>query len=480
MAFDSLSERLNKAMRNVAGKGTLTDANMEDMLKEVRLALLEADVNYRIVKTFLEDIREKARGEDVLNSVEPGQQLVKIVHDQIVELLGTDDASLNFKESGITVIMLVGLQGTGKTTSVAKIAKICKEKMNRNCMLIAADVIRPAAIEQLQTLGREIDTEVFTLGVSTPAVEAVRQGMRYAQEKGYDTVFIDTAGRLHIDQELMDELRQINALVQPDEILLTVDAMTGQDIVNVAQAFREALPLTGLVVTKFDGDSRGGGVLSVKKITGVPVKFVGEGEKIDDMGMFHPERMADRILGMGDIVSLVEKAQEKFDMEESEKMAERMMSGQYTMDDMLKQFEMIEKLGPLSGIMKMMPGMNQYASMLDEPQASGAMKHIKAIIQSMTKAERANPEKMRGSMKKRVAAGSGTSVNDVNKLINQYSRMKKAMDQIGSLQRSGNLNEENLEKMMNSAPGSLPANLPNGMRDPRMMGQYKKKKKGRY
>jgi len=333
MAFDSLSERLNKAMRNVAGKGTLSDANMEDMLKEVRLALLEADVNYKIVKDFLNEIREKARGEEVLKSVEPGEQLVKIVHDQIVDLLGNEEAGLNFKSEGITVIMMVGLQGTGKTTSVAKIAKILKTKMNRRPMLIAADVIRPAAIEQLQTLGKEIDTEVFTLGPDTAALETVKQGMQYAAEKGYDTVFIDTAGRLHIDEVLMNELKDINELVHPDDILLTVDAMTGQDIVNVAQAFKEALPLTGLVVTKFDGDSRGGGVLSVKKITEVPVKFVGEGEKIDDMDVFHPDRMADRILGMGDIVSFVEKAQEKIDQEESQKMAERMMNGQFSLND---------------------------------------------------------------------------------------------------------------------------------------------------
>ena len=280
MAFDSLSDRLNKALRNVAGKGTLTDNNMEDMLKEVRLALLEADVNYRIVKEFLDEIRTKSRGEEVLQSVEPGQQLVKIVHDQIIELLGTEEVGLNFVEDGITKIMLVGLQGTGKTTSVAKIARICKEKFNKKVLLIAADVIRPAAIDQLQTLGKEIDTEVFTLGTETPAVETVRQGMEYAEKNGFDTVFIDTAGRLHIDEALMNELKDINELVHPNDNLLTVDAMTGQDIVNVAQAFKDALPLTGLVVTKFDGDSRGGGVLSVKKITGVPIKFVGEGEKI--------------------------------------------------------------------------------------------------------------------------------------------------------------------------------------------------------
>ncbi len=462
MAFDSLSDRLNKALRNVVGKGTLTDNNMEDMLKEVRLALLEADVNYRIVKEFLDEIRTKSRGEEVLQSVEPGQQLVKIVHDQIIELLGTEEAGLNFVEDGITKIMLVGLQGTGKTTSVAKIARICKEKFNKKVLLIAADVIRPAAIDQLQTLGKEIDTEVFTLGVETPAVETVRQGMEYAEKNGFDTVFIDTAGRLHIDEALMNELKDINELVHPNDILLTVDAMTGQDIVNVAQAFKDALPLTGLVVTKFDGDSRGGGVLSVKKITGVPIKFVGEGEKIEDMDIFHPDRMADRILGMGDVVTLVEKAQEKLDLEEANKMAERMLAGQFTMDDMLKQFEQIQKLGPLGGIMKMIPGMNQYGGMLDEPTASDSMRHMKAIIQSMTMEERAHPEKMRGTMKKRVARGSGRSVDEVNKLINQFGKMKKLMDSMGNMQRNRSINQENLEKMMGNAQKRAGQNFPNG------------------
>lgn len=466
MAFDSLSERLNKAMRNVAGKGKLTDANMEDMLKEVRLALLEADVNYKIVKDFLNDVREKARGQKVLESVEPGEQLVKIVHDQIVELLGTNDATIQFKEHGITSIMMVGLQGTGKTTSVAKIANIQK-KNGRNPMMIAADVIRPAAIEQLQTLGQEIGVEVFTLGTETSALETVKKGMEYAAEKGYDTVFIDTAGRLHIDEDLMNELKEINEAVHPDEILLTVDAMTGQDIVNVAQAFKEALPLTGLVVTKFDGDSRGGGVLSVRKITGVPVKFVGEGEKIEDMDVFHPDRMADRILGMGDVVSLVEKAQEKLDMEENEKMAQKMLDGKFDMDDMLKSFEQIQKLGPLSGIIKMLPGMSQYAEMIDESKADGAMAHTKAIIQSMTKYERAHPEKLRGTMKKRIARGSGTRVEDVNKLVNQFNKMKKSMDQLGYMQKSGKLNEDSLEKMMNQAQN------PNVSRQPKTKYRYK-------
>ena len=468
MAFDSLSDRLNKTIRNIAGKGKLTDDNMESMLKEVRLALLEADVNYKIVKDFLNDVREKSRGEDVINSVQPGEMLVKIVHDELVNLLGNEEAELHFKESGITTIMMVGLQGTGKTTSVGKIARICKTKLERNPLLIAADVIRPAAIDQLKTLGKEIDTEVFSLGIETSALDTVKAGMKYAKENGFDTVFIDTAGRLHIDEELMNELKQINALVHPDEILLTVDAMTGQDIVNVAGAFKDALPLTGLVVTKFDGDSRGGGVLSVKKITNVPVKFVGEGEKIEDMDVFHPDRMADRILGMGDVVSLVEKAQEKMDMEEAQRAAEKMMNGQFDLDDMLKQFEQIEKMGPLSGIMKMLPGMNQYAGLIDESKTGGAMKHSKAIIQSMTKWERQNPDKIRSTMKKRIAAGSGTSLNDVNKLLNQFTKMKKTMDRVGALGRSGNLNEESLENMMNSM--TKQANI-----DPKQLEEMKRK-----
>ena len=455
MAFDSLSERLNRSMRNIIGKGKLTDANMEDMLKEVRLALLEADVNYRIVKSFLDDVREKARGEDVLNSVEPGEMLVKIVHDEIIALLGDNQAELNFKENGITVIMLVGLQGTGKTTSVAKIARICMNRYERSPMFIAAAVIRPAAIDQLRTLGNELGVEVFSLGTQVSALETVRQGMEYARKQGYDTVFIDTAGRLHIDEELMQELSDINALVKPDEILLTVDAMTGQDIVNVASSFSQRLPLTGLVVTKFDGDSRGGGVLSVRKITNVPIKFVGEGEKIEDMDAFYPDRMADRILGMGDIVSLVERAQEKMDMEEAERAAERMLSGQFDMEDMLKQMEQMQKLGPLGSILKMLPGYSQYSDLINENEASDSMKKTKAMIQSMTKEERRHPERIRSTMKKRIAAGSGTTLSDVNRLLKQWEKTKKAMDMIGSMSRNNQLTEDNAKKMMENAQKQL-------------------------
>ena len=457
MAFDSLSDRLNKTIRNIAGKGKLTDDNMESMLKEVRLALLEADVNYKIVKDFLNDVREKSRGEDVINSVQPGEMLVKIVHDELVNLLGNEEAELHFKESGITTIMMVGLQGTGKTTSVGKIARICKTKLERNPLLIAADVIRPAAIDQLKTLGKEIDTEVFSLGIETSALDTVKAGMKYAKENGFDTVFIDTAGRLHIDEELMDELVNIESYVHADEILLTVDAMTGQDIVNVARAFSERLPLTGLVVTKFDGDSRGGGVLSVKKITGVPIKFVGEGEKLEDMNIFYPDRMADRILGMGDVVSLVEKAQEKMDQEAAEKAMKHMMEGKFDLNDMLIQLEQTSKLGPLSGILKMLPGYSQYSDLIDEAKASDGMKKTKAIIQSMTMEERRNPDKIRSTMKKRIAAGSGTSLTEVNKVLNQFAKTKRAMDAIGGMQKRGSLNEENLEKMMNQAQGQMEA-----------------------
>ena len=457
MAFDSLSDRLNKTIRNIAGKGKLTDDNMESMLKEVRLALLEADVNYKIVKDFLNDVREKSRGEDVINSVQPGEMLVKIVHDELVNLLGNEEAELHFKESGITTIMMVGLQGTGKTTSVGKIARICKTKLERNPLLIAADVIRPAAIDQLKTLGKEIDTEVFSLGTETSALDTVKAGMKYAKENGFDTVFIDTAGRLHIDEELMDELVNIESYVHADEILLTVDAMTGQDIVNVARAFSERLSLTGLVVTKFDGDSRGGGVLSVKKITGVPIKFVGEGEKLEDMNIFYPDRMADRILGMGDVVSLVEKAQEKMDQEAAEKAMKHMMEGKFDLNDMLIQLEQTSKLGPLSGILKMLPGYSQYSDLIDEAKASDGMKKTKAIIQSMTMEERRNPDKIRSTMKKRIAAGSGNSLTEVNKVLNQFAKTKRAMDAIGGMQKRGSLNEENLEKMMNQAQGQMDA-----------------------
>ena len=311
--FDSLQEKLTKTLRNVQGKGKLSERNMEETLKEIRVALLESDVNYKVVKDFLEKVRQESIGQDVLNSVEPGQLLVKIVHDELINLLGDEDNSLHFAESGLTSIMIVGLQGTGKTTQAAKLAALLK-KQGRKPILIAADIIRPAAIEQLQTLGKQINVEVYSEGTDVKVLDQVEHGIAYAKEKGYDTALIDTAGRLQIDEELMQELKDIKDLIHPEEILLTVDAMTGQDIVNVANAFNDLLQVTGLIITKFDGDSKGGAALSVKAVTGVPIKFTGVGEKISDLETFYPDRLAQRILGMGDVVSFVEKAQEEMDM----------------------------------------------------------------------------------------------------------------------------------------------------------------------
>ena len=403
MAFESLSERLGKAFKNITGKGKLSEKNMNDMLREVRMSLLEADVNYGVVKDFIARVKEKALGTEVMTSLNPGQMVVKIVHDEIVALLGNEEAPINYKKTGITTVMMVGLQGTGKTTAAAKIANVMKKKQSRKPLLVACDVIRPAAIEQLKTLGESIDVEVFSLGVETKALETAQKAMDYAKEQGYDTVVFDTAGRLHIDEELMQELSDIKAFVHPDDILLTVDAMTGQDIVNVASSFHEQLSVTGLVLTKLDGDSRGGGILSVRSITQVPVKFVGLGEKIEDLDVFHPDRMADRILGMGDILSLVEKAQEKMDMEASTKSANRMMSGQFTLSDMLIQYEQIEKMGSLGGMMKLLPGMGQMANQIDEAKADNKLKKSKAIIQSMTPEERENPNILRAGRKNRIA-----------------------------------------------------------------------------
>lgn len=430
--FESLQEKLTKTLRNVQGKGKLSERNMEDTLKEIRIALLESDVNYSVVKNFLEKVRQESIGQDVLNSVEPGQLLVKIVHDQIVELLGAEDTALHFNEEGITSIMLVGLQGTGKTTQAAKLANLLK-KQGRRPMMIAGDIIRPAAIEQLQTLGKQIDVEVYSEGTEVPVVDQVVSGIEYAKNKNYDTVLIDTAGRLQIDEELMQELKDIQDRVHPDEILLTVDALTGQDVVNVASAFHELLELTGLILTKFDGDSKGGSALSVKAVTSVPIKFAGVGEKITDLETFHPDRLAQRILGMGDVVSFVEKAQEEIDMKKAEETANRLMAGKFTMDDLLNSIEQSRKMGPISSILRMLPGMSEMAGSVNDQAADEELKRVRAIIQSMTPAEREDPSIMRSSHKRRIAAGSGTSVDAVNKLCNQYDKMKKLFKNVSSM-----------------------------------------------
>ncbi len=430
--LDSLQEKLTKTLRNIQGKGKLSERNMEDTLKEIRVALLESDVNYTVVKNFLETIRQESIGQDVLNSIEPGQLLVKIVHDELLKLLGDGDNELKFNESGLSIFMVVGLQGTGKTTQVAKLANLLK-KQGKKVMLIAGDIIRPAAIDQLKTLGNSIGVYTYSEGVDVSVLKQVKNGVEYAKSNNYDVCLIDTAGRLQIDETLMQELKDIKDLTHPQEILLTVDALTGQDIVNVAKAFHELLDVTGLIVTKFDGDSKGGSVLSVKAVTGVPIKFTGIGEKIDDIETFHPDRLAQRILGMGDVVSLVEKAQEEFDMKEAERLTNRMMSGKFTMNDLLSSIEQSSKLGPISSIMKMLPGMSDFAGQINDNEVDDQLKHTKAIIYSMTPEERENPDIMRSSHRRRIAAGAGVSINEVNKLMNQYERTKKMMKSFSSM-----------------------------------------------
>ncbi|MBR0461505.1 MAG: signal recognition particle protein [Erysipelotrichaceae bacterium] len=432
MAFDSLQERLTKSLRNIAGKGNLSERNMEDTLKEIRVALLESDVNYTVVQNFLNSVRKEAEGQDVLNAIDPGQLLVKIVHDEIIRLLGDDDNSINYNPHGLTVIMVVGLQGTGKTTQVAKIANLMK-KEGKKVLMIAADVVRPAAIEQLRTLGEQTGTEVFSKGIFVNALNTSIEGVKYARDNGFDVALIDTAGRLQIDDELMKELEDIKEAVRPDEILLTVDALTGQDIVSVAGTFHERLNVTGLIVTKFDGDAKGGSVLSVKSVTGVPIKYTGVGEKINDIDVFYPERLADRILGMGDVVSLVEKAQEEFDQKKAEEMTMRLLQGKFTLDDMLFSLEQSRKLGPLSSIMGMLPGMSDFKGQINDEVAERASKVTKAVIQSMTPEERKDPSIMMNSRKRRVAKGSGTTVDDVNRVISQYEKSKKMIKSLSSM-----------------------------------------------
>lgn len=434
MAFDTLQEKITKTLRNIEGKGKLSERNMEDTLKELRIALLDSDVNYGVVQNFLNDVRKEAVGQDVLNSIDPGQLLVKIVHDEIIKLLGDDDNSIHFAP-GLTTIMMVGLQGTGKTTQAAKIANIFK-KQGKKVLLVAGDLVRPAAVEQLKTLAQSIEVEVFSKGLFVNALNTSIDAKKYAKENGFDVMIVDTSGRLQIDEVLMQELKDIKQAVAPEEILLTVDAMTGQDIVNVANTFNDELNITGLVVTKFDGDSKGGAVLSVKSITGVPIKFVGVGEKISDLDEFHPDRLADRILGMGDVVSLVEKAQEEFDEKRSEEIARNMMSGKFTLDDMLYSIEASRKLGPLSSIMGMLPGMGDYKNMINDEDADKNLKKVKAVIQSMTPEERKDPSRLRGTHKRRIAKGSGTTVDDVNKVINQYDKMKKVMRSFSGMFRN--------------------------------------------
>jgi len=426
MAFEQLSDRLALAVKKISGQARLTEKNMEDMLKEVRIALLEADVNIQVIQSFLENVRSQAIGQDVYQSLNPAQMVVKVVYDELVSTLGEKESTLQLAKKP-SVVMMVGLQGTGKTTSAAKIAQWLVKKEAKKVMLVAADLVRPAAVEQLKILGDSVNVPVFSLGMEASVLSTAQAGYDYAIEQGFDVVIVDTAGRLDIDEYLMDELNQVAKLLSPDEILLTVDAMTGQEIAHVAHRFHQQLDCTGLVVTKFDGDARGGGVLSVRKIAAIPVKFVTTGEKMEDIDLFYPERMASRILGMGDILTLVEQAESKIDVEKSQKGAERMLAGTFDLQDMLNQIEQMSKLGSLTNLLKMVPGANQLASRINDEQANESMNKSKAIIQSMTKYERENPDSLRASRKARIAKGSGTTISEVNQLIKQFEKTKEQM-----------------------------------------------------
>jgi signal recognition particle subunit SRP54 len=427
MAFESLSDRLQGIFKKLKGQTTLTEENMDAMFKEIRVALLEADVNFKVVKEFLNNVKEKAIGQEVIKKVNPSQMVVKIVHDELVELLGADQTELNLRHKP-TVILMCGLQGSGKTTTSGKLAKLLKDKQGKKVLLVAGDVYRPAAIDQLQTIAGQVGVDILNMGDKVSPVEIAKKGCEKARTEGYDVVIIDTAGRLQIDEVLMQELVDIENAVRPDEELLLVDAMAGQDAVNVANAFHSKLHITGMVMSKLDGDARGGAALSIKHLTGIPIKYAGMGEKLSDLEVFHPDRMADRILGMGDIVTLVEKVQEQIDEKDAKKTAKKMMDGKFDLEDMLKQIEQYNKIQG-SALLKLIPGMPKISDEQKE-QANKALKATKAIIQSMTPEERKHPEVIKNSRKMRIAAGCGKTNADVNKVLKQYEQMKLMMKQM--------------------------------------------------
>ena len=426
--FQNLTEKLANAFKKFRNKGKLTEADVKEGMREVKLALLEADVNFKVVKEFIKSVTERAVGSDVLESLLPAQQIVKIVNEELIKLMGSETPKLNISPKPPTVIMMVGLQGAGKTTHTGKIANLYKQK-SKNPLLVACDVYRPAAVDQLKIVGETVKVPVFSMGTKISPVEIAKAGIEHAKKNGHDMVLIDTAGRLHIDEELMNELVNIKNAVNPTEILLVVDAMTGQDAVNVAKSFNDLLDITGVVMTKMDGDTRGGAALSVKYITGKPIKFIGTGEKLDAIEIFHPDRMASRILGMGDILSLIEKAEAAFDAKNAQEMERKLREQTFTLDDFLDQMKQVKKMGNLEQLMGMMPGVKPGAlknAEIDEKQIG----RIEAIILSMTKAERTKPEIINGSRRKRIAKGSGTSVEEVNRLLKQFDQMKKMMKQL--------------------------------------------------
>lgn len=431
MAFDGLGDKLQDIFKRMKGQGKITEKDLKAVMREVKVALLEADVNYKVVKQFIDKVNSRAVGEEVMESLTPGQQVVKIVHDELTELLGGKQSKLTIAPKPPTVIMMVGLQGSGKTTTSGKLARLLK-KQGKRPLLTACDVYRPAAIKQLQVLGEQLDIPVFTLGDKISPVDIAKGAIEHAKTKGNDVVILDTAGRLHIDEVLMEELKNVKAVANPTEILLVVDSMVGQDAVNVADSFNELLDITGVVLTKLDGDTRGGAALSIKSITGKPIKFAGMGEKLDALEPFHPDRMASRILGMGDVLTLIEKAQENIDQQKAEEMQKKMLKAEFTLEDYLEQMDQIKNMGSISNMLEMMPGMSK--NKLKDIQVSDRdLAQTKAIILSMTPAERRNPKIINGSRRKRIAAGSGMKVQDVNRLIKQYEQSQMLLKQFSGM-----------------------------------------------
>lgn len=434
MAFESLSEKIGGVFKRLKNKGKLSESDVKAAMREVRLALLEADVNYKVAKDFTNKITERAIGADVMESLTPAQMVIKIVNEELRALMGGESAKINFASKSPTVIMMCGLQGSGKTTHSGKLAKLLKNK-NHRPLLVACDIYRPAAIGQLKVVGRNADVPVFEMGTESP-VKIAREAIKHARDYGNDIVILDTAGRLHIDDELMAELENVKAEVNPSEILLVIDSMTGQDAVNVAESFNSRLEITGVILTKLDGDTRGGAALSVKAVTGKPIKFAGTGEKLGDIEPFHPDRMASRILGMGDMLTLIEEAEAKLDQKKAEELAEKMMTNKMDFNDLLDQFDQLQKMGPIKGILSKLPGIN--ASKLDEMNIDERqIDWCKAIILSMTKEERAKPGLMNPSRKRRIAAGAGRTVEEVNRLIKQLEQMQKMMRQMNSKGKKG-------------------------------------------
>jgi signal recognition particle subunit SRP54 len=435
MAFEGLAERLQSTIKKITGKGKVSEQDIKEMSREIRLALLEADVNFKVVKDLINRIKERAVGQEVMESLTPGQQVVKVVRDELTELMGGENSKIAVADRPPTVIMMVGLQGAGKTTTTGKLANHLRKKHNRKPLLVACDVYRPAAIDQLETLGTQLDMPVFSLGTEAKPVDIAKQAIDKAKEDHHDYVIIDTAGRLHVDEDLMSELQEIKNTASPDEIFLVVDAMTGQDAVNVAESFNQQLDVTGVVLTKLDGDTRGGAALSIKAVTDTPIKFAGMGEKLDELEPFHPERMASRILGMGDVLSLIEKAQTNVDEKQAKDLEEKMRSMSFTFDDFLEQMDQVKQMGPLDELIGMIPGAGKMKGLKNAQVDESQLGRVEAIVKSMTKEERQKPNLINASRKKRIAKGSGTTVSQVNRLLKQFEDMKKMMKQMTNMQK---------------------------------------------